>query len=113
MKDNFIDNLKMNTEQKQSFNFGFVNLSLDDVLILLNIKENEFNEKYKYYYDMGNSFCKFETLKKILDKSSMNIDTLKEYAEYRKIKDSKDLKVPQSEIINTTDLINKLRNSNE
>lgn len=112
MKNNFIDDLGMNTKQKQSFNFGFVNLELEDVFILLNIKEDEFNEEYKYFYEMGNSFCKFEALKKILDKSFMNLDTLKEYGLYRKVKDTKNLEV-SVDVISTSDLINKLRNINE
>lgn len=113
MNNNFTDSLKMNSKQKQCFDFGFVNLDLEDVILLLNISEEEYAEQYKYYYDIGNSFCKFETLRKILDKSSNSLDSLKDYGQYRKIKNTDNLTITSSTStstpMNTADLIKQLK----
>lgn len=108
---NFVENLKLENEQAQAFNFGYVNLPVKDCYVLMGITQDEFNTKYKHYYTMGISFCKFETLKKILNKSDLSLEALKEYGSYRKIYDIDEMQtiIPMT----TTDLINKLKNGDK
>lgn len=110
--NSFIESLNMENNEKRSFNFGFVNLSIDDSLILMNIDQKEFDEKFKKYYDLGKSFMKFEILKKYYEISNLNNENLKEYGFYRNAfneEDNKKLKIDEKNIFNTAELIEKLK----
>jgi len=109
----FIDELKMNDDEFRVFNFGYVNLDIDDVIKLLDINENEFNEKYKRFYILGDSYCKFDLKKKIIEKCDFSLSNLIEYCDYRKL-NVKELKINESKEmgINTADLIKKLKGLN-
>ena len=118
----YIDDLDLTEQQRQAFNFGFVGLSKDDALVLMNIDLYVFEEAYEHYYNLGNSFCKFETLKKIHDKSEIGLESLKEYGKFRDIfidenefklqqdsNDTNDEVVDIAEPISTADLIKKMK----
>lgn len=108
----FIDDLKMEGKEKQCFNFGFVNLNENDVFVLLDIDKEDYNRKYKRFYDLGNSYMKFELLKRFYEDSNRSIDDLKEYGNYRKIFNSDDKKnIGIDKGINTSELIQQLKNT--
>lgn len=106
----YIENLKMNEEEFKCFNFGYVNLNKDDVLVLMRLNEDDFNKLYRVYYDLGNSFCRFELLKKILERSEVSLESLKEYGVFRDIFEKKDIEKNNMFNINTKEIIEKLRN---
>lgn len=116
----FIESLKLNEKEQRVFNCGFVGLSEIDTIKLMEITEDEFRTHYRHYYNLGDSFCKFETLQKIHSKSDESIESLREYVQFRNMDigsigsiGSANTKNDGTEPTNTSDLINKLKNAKQ
>lgn len=103
----FIKNLDLNTQQLQAFNYGFVCLAESDSIVLMDITESEFNNKYKHYYNIGNSYYRYECLKRIMEKANNQLNTLKEYGAYRNVFTNNT--EPSFNTVNTAELIKKMK----
>lgn len=111
---NYVNDLKMNEDELRVFNFGYVKLSVRDVRVLMEVDQEDYDLLYRRYYELGNSYCKFDVLKKLLEKSDLSMEFLRDYMSEREFdweqaedKIERDKKNGYS--ISTVDLIDELK----